>query len=183
MAVPRFSQWRIISVSTWVASAVDRFLPSRSAALARTQTLAGSNMRILLLAFCNLDVGYREKSVFLHRQSWRKILIQHYPTGGFHILIDCFFFTTAKTTLHCCNFSFITNCYLTSTYKLEFILNCGFYTSIEVSKMLCTFPYRATMFFHMCLIFYNYPVCNRLLRQCAQFMLGHFSTVLWLLIM
>lgn len=51
------------------ASAVDRFFHSRSAALARTQTLAGSNVRILLLAFCNLDVDYREKSVFLHRQS------------------------------------------------------------------------------------------------------------------
>lgn len=123
LAVPRFSQWRIISVSTWVASAVDRFLTSRSAASARTQTLAGSNIRILLLAFCNLDVDYWEKSVFLHRQSWCKILIQHYPTGGFHLLIDCFVFTTAKTTLRCWNFSFITKCYLTSTCKLAFILD------------------------------------------------------------
>ena len=57
-----------------------------------------------------------------------------------------------------------------------------FYTSIKVSTMLCMFPYKAMMFFHMCLIFYNCPVCNRLLRQCAQFMLGHFSTVLSLLI-
>lgn len=66
-AVPRFSQRRRISVRKSVACAACRFSPSRSAALAQSQTLVGSNIRILLFAFSNLVAGYREKSVFLHR--------------------------------------------------------------------------------------------------------------------
>jgi hypothetical protein len=42
LAVPRFSQRRIISGRTSVTSAVWRFLPSRSTALARSQIFIGS---------------------------------------------------------------------------------------------------------------------------------------------
>jgi hypothetical protein len=64
--------------------------------------------------------------------------------------------------------------------KLEFILNYSCF--IPALKSPQCYVHKAMMFFHMCLIFYNCPVCNRLLRQCAQFMLGRFSTFLWLLI-
>jgi len=56
-----------------------------------------------------------------------------------------------------------------------------FYTSIKVSTMFCS-CFHIKQWCSSILIFYNCHVCDSLLRQCAKFMLGHFSTVLWLLI-